>query len=103
MPLVAAIFLPFRSASVLIGESLGTTSAVHSGREKMYGALIGLPLAFDSSAARPAVEPMSMLLPLRYSSARLLPALCTHLTVMPSFFRSSSSQPNRRSTRLDGE
>jgi hypothetical protein len=40
---------------------------------------IGLPLARASSAARPAEEPMSMLFPFRYSRARLLPALNTHL------------------------
>src|SRR3954465_8692157 len=80
VPLVAATFLPLRSASVLIGESFGTTSAVHSGREKMYGVRVGVPFASASSGARPADDPMSMLPAFRYSSARLLPALNTHLT-----------------------
>ncbi len=33
VPLVAAIFLPFRSATMVIGESAGTTIAAHSGCE----------------------------------------------------------------------
>lgn len=97
------VFLPCRSDSVLIGEAVGTTSAVHSGREEMYGVRIGLPLALASTAARPAVEPMSIPLPFRYSSARLLPALNAHLIAVPSFLNSSSNQPTRRRTRLDGE
>ncbi|MNT29994.1 hypothetical protein D3C72_1657630 [compost metagenome] len=80
-----------------------TTSAVQSGREKIYGARMGLPLARASRAARPALEPMSMLLAFRYSSARLLPALSTHLMLVPSGLNASSSQPKRRSTRLVGE
>src|SRR5690606_38480049 len=73
VPLVAATFLPLRSFTDWMGESLGTTRAVHSGRENTYTLLIGLPLAFDSTAARPAVEPKSTLPLLRNSSARLLP------------------------------
>lgn len=64
---------------------------------------MGLPLALDSKAASPADDPMSMLLALRYSSARLLPALNTHLMFTPSLRKSSSNQPKRRNTRLDGE
>jgi len=64
---------------------------------------MGLPLARDSSAARPADEAMSRLLAFRYSSARLLPALNTHFTWVPFLPRSSSSQPKRLSTRLEGE
>lgn len=44
-----------------------------------------------------------MLPAFRYSSARLLPALNTHLTGMPRDLKSSSSQPKRLSTRLEGE
>src|SRR5690606_10662274 len=79
VPLVAAIFLPFRSFRDFIGESFATTSAVHSGWLCTYTVLIGLPLARLRTAAKPAVEAKSTLPLFKYSRERLLPWLNTHL------------------------
>src|SRR3984885_6343980 len=81
VPLVTATFLPFRSATELMGESLATSSAVHSPPANRSMALIGEPLAGATSAAEPAVDPTSNALDRRPSLALLLPAESTHVTL----------------------
>lgn len=102
MPLVAATLRPLSSARLRIGESLRTSSAVHSGRLATYTVRTGLPLARASTAARPAVEAKSTLPALRYSRERLLPWLNTQRTRVPLPSRLFSSQPNFLSARLVG-
>src|SRR6266850_2329010 len=66
----------------------------------MYTALIGLPFARESSAAEPAVEPKSTLLPWRKFSALLEPAEYTHLIETPG--KACSTQPCCLSTSDGG-
>src|ERR1700712_646529 len=101
VPLVAAIFLPLRSATLLSVESLRTTSAVHSARLYTYTDLIGLPLARASTAERLAEDAKSTPPLFRYSSERLLPWLNTQPTLVSG--KALSSQPKCLSTRLTGE
>ena len=102
MPLVAAILRPLSWATEVIGESLATTSAAHSGWLNTATVLIGEPLARATSAAAPAVEPKSIASARRYSLALLLPADSSQLTETPLAARSFSSHFCSRSTRLSG-
>src|ERR1700742_2894929 len=85
VPLVTAIFLPLRSATVLIAEFLPTTTAVHSGLLYTSTILIGDPFAHATSAAEPAVDPRSRPLARSPSLALLLPAERTQATLYPWF------------------
>ena len=99
---MAATFLPLRSRTLLSGESLATTSAVHSGREYRNTVLIGVPLARASSAALPAVEPNCTASAARNPFALFEPSESTQSTDVPRFASASSSQPLDFSTRLGG-
>ena len=102
VPLVAAIFLPLRSATEVIGDPFGTTMAAHSGCEKMSMTWIGEPLERARSAAEPAVEPTSIASARRASLALFEPADLTQLTVTFWAARPDSSQPWSLMTRLSG-
>ena len=69
VPLVTATLLPARSLILLIPLPLFVTRAVHSGFEYTYIAFIGIPFALPITEAAPAVDPKSILPPLRYSRA----------------------------------
>ena len=102
VPLVAATFLPSSWDTSVISESAGTTRADHSGWEYRLIVLMGEPLARASSAAEPAVEPMSIASARRASLALFEPADWTHSTSTPSSVSSSSSHPFSLMTRESG-
>ena len=81
---------------------LFVTKAVHSGLEYTYIALIGIPLALPITADAPAVEPKSILPPLRYSRALLDPNERTHLIFILSFLNAFSNEPLSFIRRLTG-
>ena len=96
MPLVAATDLPRRSSTERRGESAVRTSAAHSGWEQMSIARMGERLVRASSAAEPAVEPMSIAPPRRNSLALLDPAENVQWTSWPPSAATVSSQPFSR-------
>ena len=77
-------------------------SADHSGREAMPTMRVGAPLARFSSAAEPAVDPMSTEFERRSSLALLEPAENTQFTRTPRGASVSSSHPWWRITRESG-
>jgi hypothetical protein len=95
-------FLALRSRTLRKGESLGTTSAVHSGREYKNTVLIGVPFARASSAALPAVEPNCTAPACKNWFALFDPSESTQSTPVPRLASASSSQPLDLSTRLGG-
>ena len=65
-------------------------------------AFIGIPLALPITEAAPAVDPKSMLPPLRYSSALFDPKERTHLILILSFSNSFSRDPLSFMSKLTG-
>jgi len=101
VPLVAATFLPLRSATDVMSLSGPTTMADHSGCEYTSMTLIGEPFARARSAAEPAVEPTSRAPARRSSFALFDPADWVHSTSTSSP-RAFSMSPWSFTTRLSG-